>query len=428
MTVELNTRPRKLALASVVALATVGLWFPLSAHYWAAHHSAVGSQEALEKALTFQPGNAEMHNQLGKLLLYSQSPQRALLELERATQLDPQGGRFWADLALARESNGNLPAASAALARARAVEPRTPAILWLEANYLIRRKQDAQALERLKLLLADSPEYTVRALAFFSPVVDPGVLIEQVVPPRRDALEGAMEFVRREEFLSSAPKLWKAAAGLQEGLSVFQLRHFVDWLLRARQVDLAKEVWSESGRRGWLPVDPAEDAKPFYNGGFEKPLQNFGFDWRALPHPDASVWIEGRGPAPGLQSLCIQFAQEAREDYRHLTHAVAVEPNTHYELQAALRSDRLISRAGAFLSVITNDQKVLAKTVAVTGTSHWKEVAVNWVTGPETNLVFLLLSRPGVALKTEPASGMACVADVRWSKLGPAIEAERALQ
>lgn len=428
MILELNTRPRKCALAGVAALATVGLWFPLSAQYWAAHHSAAGNQEGLEKALAFQPGSAELHNHLGKLLLYSQNPQRSLMELEKATQLDPRAGHLWADLALAHESNGNLEAASAALARARAAEPRTPAILWLQANYLVRRNQQTQALERLKALLADSPEYTVRALAFFSPVADPGALIEQVVPRRRDALEAAMEFVRREEFLSAAPKLWKAVATLPEGPSVFQLRLFVDWLLRAQQVDLARQVWQESGKRGWLPVDPAEDAKLFYNAGFEKPLQNFGFDWRALPHPDASVWVEGRGPAPGLQSLCIQFAQEAREEYRHLTHAVAVEPITHYELQAALRSDRLFSRAGAFLSVTTPDHKVLAKTNSVSGTNHWKEVAVHWATGPDTNLVFLTLQRPGVLPKAEAASGLACVADVRWSRLGPVAEGERGSQ
>jgi len=424
MTLELDTIPRKLAVAAAVALATVGLALPLLAHYQADHDSSQGTRESLERALALQPRNAEFHNRLGRLLLYTPlaDPALTLREIETATRLEPGNGQYWTDLAMAQEIRGNFSEASSAIARARAAEPNTPAVLWFEANYLVRRGNEAKALERLKLLLAQSPEYSVRALSFFARVADPGVLIEQALPPRRDALEAAMEFIRTQQLTSAAPQLWKAVAKLQEPPAEWQLRLFVDWLITTQQTALATEIWNETGRRGWLPITPAVDPTVLYNASFESPLQNFGFDWRVLPHADVSAWIEARGPAPGLQSLCIQFDDDARSDYAHVTHAIAVEPGASYSLKASLRSDRLASRDGAALAIATLDNHELLRTDSVTGTSHWKEVASFFQAGPQTRLVLLRFVRPAPRKGDDPASGLACVSDVRWTRLATAPE------
>ncbi|MBI3405418.1 MAG: tetratricopeptide repeat protein [Acidobacteria bacterium] len=413
--------PRKLALVGVAALATLALALPLSAHFRAAYHADFGTREHVIKAIELTPRNAELHNRLGRLLLYSPlgNPHQAVRELQLATQLDPRTGQYWVDLATASEIAGDLRGAEAAVARARAAEPNTPAILWHEANFLVRRGQDQKALERLKVLLAGSPEYTVLALAFFAHVAEAGVLIEQAVPHERQALEAAMEFVRREEQVSSAARLWKAVSQLKEPPAESQLKRFVDWLIAEKQVPLALAVWNESAKRGWLAVDPTVTTDSVYNADFQKPLQNFGFDWRVLPHADASAWIEARGPAPGLPSLCIQFSDESRSEYAHALQAVPVEPNTHYILHASLRSDRLVSRSGAALAITTPENNQPAtRTDSVTGTSHWREVIARFDTSAQANLAYIRLIRPAPAKDDEPASGMVCLADIRWRKLG----------
>lgn len=421
MVLEISTLPRKLGVLATAGLASAALAFPLSVHFRVDQLNRRGTQQHLEEALRLRPGDAELHNRLGRTLLYSplQSAERALRELEQATRLDGRNGQYWMDLALAHELRGDTGAAATAVARARAAEPRTPAILWQEANFLVRREKPREALEALKILLAASPEYTVKALAFFGRVANPGVLVERAVPVRKDALEAAIEFVSREGAVSAAPQLWNAVARLPEGPSEYHLRRLLDWLIQERQVELATHVWNESSRRGWLNVDVLEAGKPVYNASFEKPVQSFGFDWRVLPHPGTSAWIEARGPSPGLFSLCIQFSDESRSDYAHAVHSVPVDPRSIYILKAALRSERLLSRVGVSLMLQPTEAgrpAVLTDTVA--GTSHWREMISRIETGSEEKLVHIRLVRPAPGKDEEHVSGLVCLADVRWQKLG----------
>ena len=420
MTINLDSLPRKLAVIGALALTSAALTLPISAHYRAAAAAEPGTQAGLEQAIALQPRNAELHNRLGRVLLYTPlaDAARTQRELELATQLNPRSGQFWLDLAMFHEGRGNLTAAGAALERAVKAEPLTPAVQWFEANYLVRRGDSARGLERLKTLLAGAPEYTVRALAFFSRVAEPSELIETALPRRRESLDAALEFIRTEQILSAAPALWRTLQSLTEPPSESQLRLFLDWLISRQETTLAQQVWQESARRGWLPIADAASTASFYNGNFEYPLQNFGFDWRVIPHPEASAWVESRGPSAGMQSLCIQFSDDARSLYHHLLHAIAVEPNTAYSLKAAMRSERLLSRAGASITLATAENQVVAQTAPITGSNQWTEVAANVVTDAKTTLLHLRLVRPAPPKNEDPASGLACVADVRWTQLG----------
>ncbi len=420
MTLQLTSFARKFVVACAALVATGALALPLWAQFQVARYSAMGTQESLERALTLHPYSAEFHNRMGRLLLYTPlaDTQRARQELELAAQLDPRSGQFWMDLAMFHEIQGDFTAASQAIAKARAAEPRTPAVLWFEANYLVRRGMERAALDRLKVLLADSPEYTVRALAFFAKVAEPGILIERALPHRRESLEAAMEFIRAQNLLSPARQLWNAARDLNEAPSPGQLRPFVDWLLNSQQVALAQEVWRDCAQRNWLPIQPTGAAEPIYNAGFESPIENFGFDWHVVPHPEASTWIEARGPAAGLQSLCVQFGDDSRSAYEHIGHAIPVEPNSTYVLKASLRSDQLISRSGAALVLRGSDNSEMARTDSVMGTTAWREVTTIVKTGDQARLLWLRFSRPAPAKNEDPARGLACFSDVRWIPSG----------
>ncbi|GEM_PF-5515231 len=414
--------PRQAAALALALLATAGLMAPLWKHYRVDALQRGGTQAELEQALALQPGNAELHNRLGRLLLLLPlgDTGQAGKRLEEAARLDPRGGIYWVDLALAREMGGDLSGAAEALGRARQAEPRTPMVLWHESNFLLRRGENERALEVVAELLRQSPDYTGRALAFFARVVAPGELIARVAPDRVDALEAAMEFARREGHVNAAPATWERLRRLDRAPNEGQLRAFVDWLLARGQGDLALRVWHEAGQRRWLPVESA-DSGGLYNGGFQRAMLNFGFDWRVEPHPDASVWIEARGPQAGMESLCVQFSESARAGYAHVRHWIPVEPNAHYSLRGALRSEKLYSRAGAFLEVAdAAPGRPPSRSDSVTGTSNWREILVRVETGAASRLAQLALVRPGTAPGEEPASGLVCVADLKWQKLGPA--------
>lgn len=416
--------PRQAVVLGLALLATASLMVPLWGHYRADALARSGTQQDLEQALALQPGNAELHNRLGRMLLLLPlgDAQQARSHLEEAVRLDPRAGIYWVDLALGRELSGDLAGAAEALRRARQAEPRTPLVLWHESNFLLRRGENDRSLAVVAELLRQSPDYTARALPFFARVVAPGELIARVVPDRADALEAAMEFVRREGHISAAPATWERLRRLDRAPNEGQLRAFVDWLLARGEAELALRVWNEAGQRRWLAVENADSGR-LYNGDFQRAMLNFGFDWRVEPHPDASVWIEARGPQAGIESLCVQFSESARAGYAHVRHWIPVEPSAFYSLRGALRSEKLFSRTGAFLEVADSAPgHPPARSDSVTGTSNWKEILVRLETGASSKLAQLTLVRPGAAPGEEPASGMVCVADLKWQKLGPARE------
>jgi hypothetical protein len=422
MTLNLDTLPRKAAVALLALAATLGLSLPLWSHFQVARLSAHGTRESLEQAISLQPRNAELHNRLGRLLLYSPlgDPARTAAELQRAVELDPRSGAFWMDLAIARELNGDTEGAAAAISRARAAEPHTPALLWHEANFEIRRGRLEQALTLLRSLMQNAPAYTGRALPLFSRVTEPATLVSQVVPATRPAMSAALEFLRRENHVAAAAAAWDRVLKMSDP-PVEQVRPFINWLINRGDAEMARRAWLSASERGWIPIPPEAAAQPLYNADFSLPVEDFGFDWLILPHPEASVWLEGRGPEPGLNSLCVQFSEDARADYYHVVHYIPVQPNYHYSLQAAVRTGRLTSHTGAYLQIRDSfHNSAPARTEGVTGTGLWREVFVSFETGPEARLLELRLHRPAPAAAEGAGSGLVCMARLQWSELGPA--------
>jgi hypothetical protein len=422
MVYALDTVSRKIAVAAAALAATAGLSLPLWSQYRAAQLARAGTREALEQAIRWQPHSAELHNRLGRLLLYAPvaEPQKALAELQRAVELGPRNGSFWADLALARELEGDIQGAGSALEKARQAEPTTPAILWQQANFELRRGQTELSLRLFEQLVQMAPEYTSRALALFSRVADPAQLMDRLVPPHRVAMEAAMDFLRRENHLTAAEAAWKRALDIPEP-PVGQVRHFVDWLLARNQVELGQRAWLDAAQRGWIAVPPDLAGEPMYNADFRQPLLNFGFDWRVRPHAEASVWIEARGPEAGSQSLCVQFNEGARTNYAEVEHLLAVKSGYHYSLQGSMRSDRLFSRAGAYVALRDETSgEFLARSEGISGTSPWRSMVLPVATGRQTRLLRLLLIRPAPAAGDEAASGLVCISALKWMELGPA--------
>lgn len=423
MVFALDTLPRKLIAILLAIVASIPLSVSLWSQYRAETYSRQGTAESLQKAIALQPGNAELHNRLGRVLLYSPASDatRAKAELERAAAIDPRTARYAVDVALALESSGDTDGAARAIERARRAEPRTPTILWHELNYWLRREQNERAIGLARELLRMAPEYTAWVVPLLLRVTTGSTLLDNVVPQDVNAYGNVLEIFRREDRMESAAKYWERALELHQPLPEGHVRMFVDWMLSRWQMELALRAWSDAARNGWIAVEPESLSEPFYNADFRYPLLNFGFDWRVQPHAEASVWVESGGPRGGQQSLCVQFSQDARAEYAGVYHFAVVQPAYRYEMRAAMRTERLISSTGAWLLVqeMAPGRGVTPSTEPLLGTNPWREVTLQFETGPETKLVRLMLMRPAPALKEPSGSGLVCIAPLEWKPLGP---------
>lgn len=420
----LDTLPRKLMVATAAAAAAAGIFLLLARQFQVERLSSEGTAESLGRAIALQPENSELHNRLGRMLLFSVAgdPARSAVELERAAELDPRSGRFWVDVSMAREMTGDMPGAQKALERARAAEPHTPFFLWQQMNFALRSGANQQAIDLGRELLAQAPEYTLRALPLLAQVADMRALVETVVPQVPNALAATIEYLCNIDQAEAAQPAWERLVALGNPPPSNVLRRYVDTLLNKGVLAPARKAWTESIRRGWVDGDAEALSEPLYNADFRRPLLNFGFDWRVLPHPDASAWIEARGPQPGQQSLCVQFADGARAEYGHLMHLIPVQPDTVYSLHGELKTNRLVSRSGAYLEVAEVQPKPHAgiTTLPLMGSSSWEEFSLRLTTSPEAQLVRLTLNRPAPIASEPPATGLVCLANLEWKALGPA--------
>ena len=429
MELLLQSMIRKLLAVIVALAATAGLSLPLWRYFQVERLEAEDSPPSLERAIQLQPEKAALHNRLGHLLLFSGAEDngRAMAALEKATALNPHAGAYWVELSTARELQGDLAGAEQAMGRARAAEPTTPSVLWQEMNLALRQQQSDRTLHLAHELLAEAPEYTGRLLTLLSEVTPAPELVKDVLPPTLSSLTDGIEVFSRQHQMEAAEPLWTRLLALNEPPSAYYVRKLMDVVLDTGNVPLAQRIWSDSIRRGWIAGDAGALHEPLYNGDFHHPLLNFGFDWRVIQHPEASVWIEASGPEPGQQSLCVEFAEGARAGFAHVTHAVPVDPDTFYSLHGFLRTNHLSSPGGAYLQAMEIQPRPgqTAKTIPVIGTGGWHEVSLRLETGRETRLVQLALVRPGVAPGEAPATGRVCLAEIEWKALGQ-VRASRA--
>jgi tetratricopeptide (TPR) repeat protein len=428
MVLALDTLPRKTLTIALAVLLSAAMGYSLWRQYRAETLQRQGTRDALEQALELQPRNAEFHNRLGRIHLFSPdgNSDKAMSLLTRATQINERRASFWTDLALAFELRGDTGAAAQAFERARQVEPRTPQVLWQQLNFHLRREEYEQALILGRLLLEAAPEYSARLLPLLGRVTDDDTLIRRVVPASRDPLVALLEFLARERRPEprSAELAWRRVVQQNAPMPAFAVRMFLDWLLNARQVALAERVWSDAAQRSWIAVPADSLEQTLYNADFRYPLLNFGFDWRVAPHPEATVLIEPEGPEPGQQSLCVQFYEDARAAYSNVSRLIAVESGSRYVLRAQVRSERLDARPGAFLEVQeltapnSRHRRGVFRSDTWRGTTRWRPLSVEFITGPETSLVQLSLHRPAARAGDPAASGLLCVAAFDLKSLG----------
>jgi tetratricopeptide (TPR) repeat protein len=428
MVLLLETLPRKLVTVALAVLLATAMGFSLWQQYRVETLQRQGTREGLEAALEIQPRNAEFHNRLGRILLYSPggNPDRAMAQLARAAQLNERRASFWTDLSLAFELRSDVTSAAQALERAQRAEPRTPRVVWHQLNFHLRREEYEQALTLGRTLLAMDSSYAPRLLPLLSRVTDVETLVTRVVPPARDTYVALLDFLAREQRPDprGAELAWRRAVEHGAPMPAFIVRMTLDWLLHRQEAALARRIWSDAAQRGWIAVPAEALDELFYNADFRYPLLNFGFDWRIAPHAEATVLIEPDGPEPGQQSLCVQFNEDARAAYAHVTHLLPVEPASRYVLRAAVRSERLDARPGAFLEVqeaappTAQRKRGVFRSDTWRGTARWQPFSVEFITGPETALVQLALHRPAAREGDPSASGMMCVAAFELKSLG----------
>jgi hypothetical protein len=359
------------------------------------------SPEAIQKAIRWDPYNAEYYDALATLRhLYAdnENPHDQVKLYERATSLSPENAHFWADLGTAHDWAGNRNDAMRALEHARELFPNSPDINWRLANFYVRTGKTSEALPALRTVLAafTVPHEDVFALAEKA-TSDKGAILKEVLPPQAPVLFEYLDYQAKAGDLAGAQRVWDRLLRLESPFDLRMTFFYLDALIQKQETEQLADAWSALAKRFPEKVGALTSAPSLVaNGGFESDILNGGLDWRVVHIEGASVSVDSQEAFEGQRSMRIDFDGTQNLDYGHLFQYVLVRPNTRYHFSAYLRTDSITTDSGPRFQIFNpyDANKELHATENVIGTSGWTERQVEFKTAVDTHLLLIRIARP----------------------------------
>ena len=364
----------------------------------------------VERAIALDPNNPELHYRLGNLYLseVAADPADAVASMRRATELNPNHWKYWLGLAQASFLAGDRDAAAQGFERAAQLAPLKPAVGWQAAAYYAATGNRNRMFSHLRRLLeltrgTASAHDGIFRMAWRA-TDDPALVWQNLVRPSEDATAeyAFVVFLSEMNRLDLAGQYWaemvSQTAGRQSPDLAFDAVHpYLERLIDARQYEQAATVWRDLLHLG-VVTQPAFQANGnlIFNGSFERPILNSGFDWRMNPGNFLSIDSSDGTSQNGRHALRVEFTAPHNAEDEPVYQFVPVTPNQGYRLTAYTRSEEISSDSGPRLRVV--DLRCPAcldvSTEATVGTTAWHKVSVAFATGPRTDCVRLSLWRP----------------------------------
>ena len=396
MQIELRSRAGKFCFIAVCFLA-VGVYLLLALRPFVASFLAwKRDPKRIEKAMQWEPGNAEYPDLLGRqLALSGTSVNEAISDYRTAVRLNPYDARYWLDLAGAYQFSGDTAEQAESVLRAVEADPTTPHVAWEAANFFLVQGDREKALRYFQVVLGNDPEAVAPVLELcWRASGDATEIMDKALPPRADLYLSFLGLLVTKQQVAAAESVWNRLIALQQPFSATPALPYFRLLIAQREADAAKSAWQQLAK-----VDPSLEAylpsrgNLVVNGGFEENLLNGGFDWWFQSYSHAVLAIDTNEFRTGTRSLSVTFDGQSVPGPQ-LVQFIPVKPNTSYEFSAESRTQDIDTASGprfAIVDAYTNTSYVL--TDDTLGSTPWRLQEARFQTGPNTNLVMLKIVR-----------------------------------
>jgi len=401
MRIPLTSPARKTFLLLVSALLLAGYLWLVTRQWGGAYFSGRPDLASLQRAVRWQPGNADYRHRLGRyLFLIQRSPEAAVESFRAAVGLNPYQARYWFDLAGAYQLLGDTDAQKAALERGLVADPSTPDLAWEAANFYLVQGDTDKALREFRVVMESDPSLppaAVRLCWRVKPDVD--ALLHDVVPP--NVYPTFLDFLISQKETAAAAKVWTQLAQLHQPLPPPLIFLYIRYLVGQREVDQARLVWQQAGPLcGFSAYQPSQE-NLVVNGDFNLNVLNGGFDWQYRQSKDVSLALDPTQSHGGHRSLLITFDARGIDD-AGIGQLVPVKPSTGYDFSAYFKAGDIQGAGGPRFTIqdLYTENTYFASD-ELKNADFWKEVSGSFTTGPDTKLLLLHIRRdpPGMPIK-----------------------------
>ena len=317
---------------------------------------------------------------------------------EHAIALSPYDYRMRVTLASVEEARGDREAAEKALESARSLAPHNWNVHYRLGNLLVRQGKLNPAVEEFRLAAAANIKILPGTLdLLWRASRENAGLLKTVTGDSGKAKLTLAQFLLQASHPAEAAAVFSNIDRGTRLASSSESSAFLNGLVAAGEVQLARELWSETagGERQSTIVG---------NGGFESDiLKDFSqFDWQFGRSDYARISVDPGVAHSGSRSLKIEFAgtdtTKLDDEVRQL---VLLRPGARYFLECFAKANGLETPEGPRIVVadLAGGSWIAASEPVAQGSGDWQRLSVNFVALQSPNRA---MSAVSVSIKRKP--------------------------
>lgn len=332
-------------------------------------------EDAIEAVLAWSPDFPEALYRRS----FIETETTAALTLKKAIFQNPSDGRFFLALAETWLGTGQKEQADKAIAWATALMPGNSALRLAAAQYWAERNNFPKAIQQWNgALIADSRLKThlypnilkwLEDARYFNYILDE---FKQGVPWWSDFFSYASSNAVATKTVAT---LFETQRKTSAGVSQNDRRMYIARLQRDGFWKNAYVEWLNTLNRLSLQA-----TAPLYNGSFELPITNMGFDWHIENNKDHLIETRHTYGVRGGKALHLVLRSK-QTPFNHFHQPLLLVPGS-YRLQGAVRVDNLSGRPGIRWQINcvfgTLKNQNLAGSEYFSGIETWREFVIEF--------------------------------------------------
>lgn len=396
--------PLKVIMLLTVLLSLFASWFVIRwyfgntiAEYFSPETRRL---EIAQMAAAWAPTDPLPHWRLGNIIQTEMPPDQISLsvaEYEKAVSLSPSDYRFWMSLGEAQEQAGDFENAEKSLREAVKLAPAYAFPRWYLGNLLLRTDRYAEAFQELRSASDANPEMQSQLfnLAWQINKDDFEALKSAIGNTPEVRAKFSFYLIQRSRF-DEGLRLWNSLTETEKRENRASADLIIVGLINAKHFHQAMDVWNDIAPG---PSYRAEIGK-LIDGGLEDNLAHGPsavFGWQVQSAAQLQIGIDARVGHTGSHSLRVFFQVRSHIDSIDLSQLVPVAPNTQYDFECYMQTERLESASTPIVAITdAADETTLANSgAAPTGNNGWQRIALSFKTGAKAEAVRIRISRPG---------------------------------
>jgi hypothetical protein len=305
---------------------------------------------------------------------------------------NPTDSQVWLAVARAYQDIGMIEEAGHAIKKTIYLDRNDPTLTWEAAVFFLHQNKamDAIRLFRRYIYMVPSDQEKVYSLCYTLGIT-PETMIENLVPDSYSFYKGYLYFATLNELTGASAEAWNRMIKFNPERPDYL--GYCNFLIRSGELEEAKSLWDEFIKKFNI-VDKKSPEEMLWNGDFELPVEDGGFDWKIGSSYGVRIFIDKDIRWTGFASLSVNFNGETNPGLDIAQQIVPVSPKQKYTLSAYIRTQNITTLNGIVIEVSGFlCDPIEKKTEPVTGTNLWKKLDLEFTTPRRCKAVRVSIKR-----------------------------------